>query len=75
MAKIKFGTDGWRAIISEDVTFENMAVVGQAVADFVKSRKKPIYKKKKLVIGYDTRFLSGKYAETIASVLAGCCLS
>ncbi len=67
---IKFGTDGWRAIISEDFTFENVKIVGQAIADFVKSRKQPIYKKRKIVIGYDTRFLSDKYAEIIAGVLA-----
>lgn len=70
MSKIKFGTDGWRAIISEDFTFENVAVVGQAMADFVKSRREPIYRKRKLVVGYDTRFLSEKYAEIIACVLA-----
>ncbi|MFQ5952361.1 MAG: phosphoglucomutase/phosphomannomutase family protein [Candidatus Omnitrophota bacterium] len=70
MAKIKFGTDGWRAIISDDFTFENVGIVGQAVADFIKSQKEPIYTKKKVAIGYDTRFLSDKYAKTIASVFA-----
>lgn len=70
MSKIKFGTDGWRAIISEDFTFENVAVVAQAVADFVKSRKEPIYRKRRLVIGYDTRFLSDKYAEIMACIFA-----
>ncbi|MFH1799076.1 MAG: phosphoglucomutase/phosphomannomutase family protein [Candidatus Omnitrophota bacterium] len=70
MANIKFGTDGWRAVISEDFTFENVAVVAQAVADFVKSQKEAVYRKKKLAVGYDTRFLSGKYAEIIARVLA-----
>jgi len=70
MGKIKFGTDGWRAIISEDFTFENVKVVAQAIADFIKAKKEPIYKKEKIVIGYDTRFLSEKYAELMASVLA-----
>lgn len=70
MGKIKFGTDGWRAIISEDFTFSNVEIVGQAVADFVKKQKKPIYRKKQIVIGYDTRFLSSKYAEILACVLA-----
>ena len=69
-SQIKFGTDGWRAIISKDFTFENVEIVGQAVAEFVKSQRKPIYKKKKLVVGYDTRFLSREYAETMACVLA-----
>ncbi|MFH1877260.1 MAG: phosphoglucomutase/phosphomannomutase family protein [Candidatus Omnitrophota bacterium] len=70
MSEIKFGTDGWRAVISEDFTYENVAVVGQAVADFINSRKEPVYKKKKVVVGYDTRFLSDKYAEIISCVLA-----
>lgn len=70
MSKIKFGTDGWRAVISDDFTFENVAIVGQAMADFVKAKKSLIYRKRKLVIGYDTRFLSDKYAEIIACVLA-----
>ncbi len=70
MSKIKFGTDGWRAVISDDFTFENVAIVGQAIADFVRSRKEPVYKKRKLVVGYDTRFLSDKYAEIITCVLA-----
>jgi len=70
MGNIKFGTDGWRAVISEDFTFENVRIVGQAIAEFVKAQKKPIYKKKKLVVGYDTRFLSKEYAETMAEVLA-----
>ena len=68
--QIKFGTDGWRAIISREFTFDNVEIVAQAVADFVNSQKSPIYRKKKLVVGYDTRFLSMEYAETVASVLA-----
>ncbi|RKY43147.1 MAG: phosphoglucomutase/phosphomannomutase family protein [Candidatus Makaraimicrobium thalassicum] len=71
MARIKFGTDGWRAVISDDFTFENVRVVGQAVADFVRSRKEPVYRKKKFVVGYDTRFLSDRYAEIVSAVLAG----
>lgn len=70
MSKIKFGTDGWRAVISDEFTFENVATVGQAISDFVKARREPIYRKRKLVIGFDTRFLSDKYAEIIACVLA-----
>jgi alpha-D-glucose phosphate-specific phosphoglucomutase len=70
MADIKFGTDGWRAVISDDFTFENVRIVAQAVADFVKSRKSDIYRKRSLVVGFDTRFLSEKYAEIIACILA-----
>ncbi|MBD3378891.1 MAG: phosphoglucomutase/phosphomannomutase family protein [Candidatus Omnitrophica bacterium] len=70
MSKIKFGTDGWRAIISEDFTFDNVKTVAQAVADFVKSGKKAVYRKRKIVVGYDTRFLSDRYAELMAGVFA-----
>ncbi|MFH1782365.1 MAG: phosphoglucomutase/phosphomannomutase family protein [Candidatus Omnitrophota bacterium] len=60
---IKFGTDGWRAVISEDFTFENVRIVAQAIADHYK-------KGARLVVGYDWRFLSEKYAELVACVLA-----
>ena len=69
MSKVKFGTDGWRAVISEEFTFENVRIVGQAIADFVISKKQPIYKKRQIALGYDTRFLSKEYAETIACIL------
>ena len=62
---IKFGTDGWRAIISQDFTFENVRIASQAVADHFKT-KDAVF-----VIGYDWRFLSEKYAELAAEVLAG----
>ncbi len=62
---IKFGTDGWRAIISQDFTFENVRIASQAVADHFKS-KDAVF-----VVGYDWRFLSEKYAELAAEVLAG----
>jgi len=70
MSNIKFGTDGWRAVMAKEFTFDNVALVAQAVAEFIKSQKKPIYRKKKIAIGYDTRFLSDKFAETMATVLA-----
>jgi len=70
MRDIKFGTDGWRAVISDSFTFKNVEIVGQAIADFIKSKKTAIYRKRKIVIGYDTRFLSNKYAELISCVLA-----
>jgi len=71
MSKIHFGTDGWRAVISEDFTFENVKIVSQAIADYVKSEKRKDRKESPtLVVGYDTRFLSEKYAELISCVLA-----
>lgn len=72
MGAIKFGTDGWRAVISDDFTFDNVKTVAQAMADYIKNDRGPAsrVKDKRIVIGYDTRFLSEKYAELIASVLA-----
>lgn len=64
---IKFGTDGWRAVIARDFTFENVEIVAQATADYLKEKKK---KPTKVVIGYDCRFLSREFAETAALVLA-----
>jgi len=61
---IKFGTDGWRAIIAEDFTFENVRIVSQAIADHFKKEKNAI-----LAIGYDWRFLSKEYAEAVAEVI------
>ncbi|MBN2482897.1 MAG: phosphoglucomutase/phosphomannomutase family protein [Candidatus Omnitrophica bacterium] len=60
---ITFGTDGWRAVIGDDFTFENVRIVAQAVADYLKGKKQ-----KRIVIGYDTRFLSREFAEEVAMV-------
>ncbi len=65
---IRFGTDGWRAIIAEDFTFENVARCAQGLADYLKSRGTS---EQGLVVGYDTRFLSRNFAETVAEVCAG----
>ncbi|MEZ4859925.1 MAG: phosphoglucomutase/phosphomannomutase family protein [Caldilineaceae bacterium] len=76
---IKFGTDGWRAVISEDFTFENVRKVAQAIADKMladqpghashngatSSSSAPT-----MVVGFDTRFLSDRYAIAVAEVLA-----
>ena len=67
MSRVKFGTDGWRAVIAKDFTFENLEVVSQAIADYLKEIHKK--KKTKVVIGYDARFLSQEFAETVAKVL------
>ncbi|MBI4744048.1 MAG: phosphoglucomutase/phosphomannomutase family protein [Actinobacteria bacterium] len=79
--KFEFGTDGWRAVISDEFTFKNVSLVAQAVADFIKSDERKeidIYKrgieyrdfKNGLVIGYDTRFLSDKFARKAAEVIS-----
>ncbi len=64
---IKFGTDGWRGEIARDFTFENVAYVALATAMYA---KKAFGNKLKIVIGYDTRFLSGEFAAETARVLA-----
>lgn len=69
MGEIKFGTDGWRAVISEDFTFENVKKVAETIADYTNSEAAP-EGRSGIVVGYDTRFLSDKYAELVGCVLA-----
>ncbi|MCE5299509.1 MAG: phosphoglucomutase/phosphomannomutase family protein [Spirochaetia bacterium] len=66
---IKFGTSGWRGIISDDFTFDNVKLVCQAIADFINSKKE--LKGKPVIIGGDARFLSDKFSMTAAEVMAG----
>ena len=65
---IKFGTDGWRAIIAEDFTFENVRYCAQGVADYM---KKAGLAERGIIIGYDTRFASEDFAAATAEVIAG----
>ncbi len=67
---IKFGTGGWRAIIAEEYTKENVRKVCQAIADYC-SENADTSKEKAIVIGYDRRFLSKESAEWAASVFGG----
>lgn len=64
---IKFGTDGWRGIIADDFTFENVRVAAAAIANYIHQKEDP---KKGVCIGYDTRFGSKAFAEAVAGVLA-----
>ncbi len=65
---IHFGTDGWRAVISEDFTFDNVRRVAQAIAEyFIETGGLGA----QTVVGFDTRFLSDRYAVEVARVLAG----
>lgn len=61
--EIKFGTDGWRAVIGDSYTFENLRIVSQAVADYLGPGKK-------IAVGFDTRFMSDLFAEVSAKVFA-----
>ena len=76
MAQIKFGTDGWRAVIAEDFNFANVARVAQATADFwkstVRSPQSTVFGYElKVVVGFDRRFFSERFAQTAAEVFAG----
>jgi phosphomannomutase len=76
MSPIKFGTDGWRAVIAEDFTFANVARIAQATADFWKSqignpKSETFGREPKVIVGYDRRFLSDRFAQITAEVFAG----
>jgi len=70
---ISFGTDGWRAVIAKEFTFDNVRKVSQAIADYVNSsaltkNRKP-KTKNRLIVGYDNRFMSDVYAKLATEVL------
>ncbi len=67
---IRFGTDGWRAVISDTFTFNNLRLVAQAIADYVRNEGDTGHDLE-VVIGFDTRFLSDRYAAEVARVMAG----
>ncbi|MDB6109942.1 MAG: Phosphoglucomutase [Pedosphaera sp.] len=70
MATVKFGTDGWRAVIAEDFTFTNLDRVSQATADYWKAHPVP-GAELKVIVGYDRRFLSDQFGRRVAEVFAG----
>ena len=65
--KIKFGTSGWRGVIAEDFTFGRVRIVVQAIADHLVAQG---LKDKGVVIGYDTRFMSERFAAESVKVFA-----
>ena len=75
---IHFGTDGWRAVISDTFTFANLRSVTQAIADATNANLRDTQplrtfqenNDRKFVVGFDTRFLSDRYARDVARVLA-----
>ncbi|MGH9857472.1 MAG: hypothetical protein ACRD4B_06470, partial [Acidobacteriota bacterium] len=64
---IRFGTSGWRGIISDEFTFSNVRLVSQAIANYIARERPP---GRGVVIGYDTRFLSEKFASECARVIS-----
>lgn len=71
---IHFGTDGWRAVISDTFTFANLRMVAQAIADAEQADSQNSRAAKNgaphIVVGFDTRFLSDRFARDVACVLA-----
>ncbi|MBN1383346.1 MAG: phosphoglucomutase/phosphomannomutase family protein [Elusimicrobia bacterium] len=78
---INFGTDGWRGIIAKDFTFKNVRIVSHAIADYIKSGSRqqavgsslhptPYTLYPAVVVGYDNRFLSEKFAAEVAKVIS-----
>ena len=74
-APIRFGTDGWRARIADEFTFENVERVAQAYADFLNGPHTQDHAgggaRPSVVVGYDRRFLSEAFAARASEVLAG----
>jgi len=64
--QIKFGTDGWRGVISDDFTFENLILVSQAAAKYFLNHKNL---SNGVAVGYDARFMSDEYGKLVARVL------
>lgn len=68
MARIEFGTDGWRGLIAGDFTFDNVALCAQGVAKLLSQQG---IEDRGLVVGFDTRFASQEFAGRVAEVMAG----
>jgi phosphomannomutase len=66
MGKIRFGTDGWRGVIAEDYTFDNVRRCAQGFSDYLLSQGN---QDEWVVIGYDKRFQSENFAAACAEVL------
>ena len=61
---IRFGTDGWRGVVADDFTYDNVRAVAQAVAWYLASESRPV------VVGHDTRYCAELFAREVARVLA-----
>ena len=68
MAQIKFGTSGWRGILAEDFTLDNVRVVVQAIADFLKAEG---CGGRGLVIGHDSRFFGERFRSSARPMASG----
>ena len=68
MKRISFGTSGWRGILCDDFTYDNVKIVIQAIADNITAAGE---QDKGVVVGCDTRFMGQRFVEAAARVLAG----
>ncbi|MBI2104899.1 MAG: phosphoglucomutase/phosphomannomutase family protein [Candidatus Omnitrophica bacterium] len=68
---ITFGTEGWRAVIAEEFTADNVRLVAQAIAGHARGLARPALKGGVIAVGYDSRFLSDYFARAVCEVLAG----
>ncbi|RNB91178.1 phosphoglucomutase/phosphomannomutase family protein [Brevibacillus fluminis] len=67
MSDIRFGTDGWRAVIADQFTMENVRIVAQAIAHYTIENQQ---QQQGIIVGHDTRFMGRAFAQEVASVLA-----
>jgi len=67
VSQIRFGTDGWRGVIADDFTYENVRKVAYAIARYVVRAEQPA---RGVLVGYDTRFASERYARVAAETVA-----
>lgn len=68
LTPIKFGTDGWRAVIAREFTVANVERVAQAAAGYFLEQPRP---ERGILVSYDSRFASGRFAAVVAEVLCG----
>ena len=66
--QIKFGTDGWRAIIGDEFNYKNVRKVAAGIAKYIEEKNQ--LKNSSVVIGYDTRFSSKNFAYTVAEIIS-----
>jgi phosphomannomutase len=60
---IRFGTDGWRAVVADDFTYENVRAVAQGVAGYLGTESRPV------IVGHDSRYCAEMFAREVARVL------
>lgn len=69
MANIKFGTDGWRAIVGEDFNSQNVEIVTYAIGKYISEE---FGLNKKILVGYDPRNMAKEFANQCAQLLSNC---